>query len=273
MITNKLDELKKLKNDLIKVNGLENIDNKIPSIIISNHNCLMDIFYLPLVLNNEIVSLISPRLIYKKIENRQETVNKYLYAMPIEAHGGKTYSNICINKATELLNNNISLNIFPEGAYINDQTTVYRGRTGATRILFNAVKQGTKANIIPAAINIKNITDLDCYEFNEKEVEITILPPIEYESAFNKFSNTEDTNIKNEALHQVTDEGMKAIAQALNRLYKNEYIELYKKGNVIFEDGKTINIEDAQNQIYINKYNNELTNRQKIITKQIKKII
>ena len=112
MITNKLDELKKLKNDLIKVNGLENIDNKIPSIIISNHNCLMDIFYLPLVLNNEIVSLISPRLIYKKIENRQETVNKYLYAMPIEAHGGKTYSNICINKATELLNNNISLNIF-----------------------------------------------------------------------------------------------------------------------------------------------------------------
>ena len=99
MITNKLDELKKLKNDLIKVNGLENIDNKIPSIIISNHNCLMDIFYLPLVLNNEIVSLISPRLIYKKVENRQETVNKYLYAMPIEAHGGKTYSNICIKQS------------------------------------------------------------------------------------------------------------------------------------------------------------------------------
>ena len=59
----------------------------------------------------------------------------------------------------------------------------------------------------------------------------------------------------------------------IEKQFKNEYIELYKKGNVIFEDGKTINIEDAQNQIYINKYNNELTNRQKIITKQIKKII
>lgn len=270
-MTNKLEKLKKLKSNLIKIKGLENINTKNPSIIISNHNCLMDIFYLPMILNNEIVSLISSRLIYKKVEKRQKLIDKYLYAMPIEAHGGKIYSDICINNATDLLNQNISLNIFPEGAYINDQTVVHRGRTGAARILFDAYTNNIKVNLIPAAINIKNIKDLDSYEFKNKEVEITLLSPINYENAYDKFVNSNNMNIKNEALHQVTDEGMKSIAETLNRRYKNEYIELYKKGNVIFEDGNTIETEQAQNEIYINKYKKELLDRQKNIIKQLKR--
>lgn len=85
---------------------------------------------------DKIISLISSRLIYKRDIKRQEVVNKYLYSMPIEAHGGKEYANL--ESAASLLSNGYNLNIFPEGAYIDDKEHVYKGRTGASRILFRA---------------------------------------------------------------------------------------------------------------------------------------
>lgn len=88
----KIEELKKLRNSInLEVNGNPEIIKESPTIVITNHNCLKDIFYLPISLSEEdkIISLISSRLIYKRDIKRQEVVNKYLYSMPIEAHGGK----------------------------------------------------------------------------------------------------------------------------------------------------------------------------------------
>ncbi len=86
---NKLEELKKLREQVnLSVINLDNYPKNQINVLVSNHNCLMDIFYLPMALPEEIVSLISARLVYKKENNRKGIVDKYLNAMPIEAHGG-----------------------------------------------------------------------------------------------------------------------------------------------------------------------------------------
>ena len=60
------DELKKLKEQLqLQINGKDNIPKDAPSVIICNHNRLMDIFYLPLAFDNDIASVVSARLVYK----------------------------------------------------------------------------------------------------------------------------------------------------------------------------------------------------------------
>lgn len=86
---NKLEELKKLREHVnLVVKNLDNYPKDEINVLVSNHNCLMDIFYLPMALPEEIISLISARLVYKNENNRKEIVNRYLNAMPIEAHGG-----------------------------------------------------------------------------------------------------------------------------------------------------------------------------------------
>ena len=72
----------------LNVYGIENYPKNGPNIFIANHNCLMDIFYLPAALPNATVNLISSRLIYKNENLRKELVKNLLYSMPIEAHGG-----------------------------------------------------------------------------------------------------------------------------------------------------------------------------------------
>lgn len=268
---NKLKILKQLLQ-YIKINGLENYPTNNPSVIIANHSCLKDIFYLPAALDKPSVSLISPRLIYKEIPDRQELINQYLYSMPIEAHGGKTYSDICLDEASKILQNNISINIFPEGAYIEDSTTIHRGRTGAARILFDARENGINVNLVPVAIKINNPNiDLDNYAFNHQDdVEIIILPQIPYGNEFDKFISSQNQEQKNEALHSIIDKGMQNISETLNKKYIPEYIELFPKGNVIFEDGNTIPIEQAQNYQYINKYKTQLQQRSKQLINEIK---
>ena len=94
----KLDELRELREKLnISVSGLENIKENEVAILVSNHSCLMDIFYVPCVIDKDIISLISSRLMYKNDTLRKNVVNKYLNGFPIEAHGGKVYSQMCLD--------------------------------------------------------------------------------------------------------------------------------------------------------------------------------
>lgn len=267
----KLEELKELRDQLnISINGLNNYQVGEPNLIICNHNCLMDIFYLPSVLPEETVSLVSARLMYKKDPERKKMVNRYLNAMPIEAHGGRLYSSLCLKYATELLCNNISLNIFPEGAYV-PENIIYRGRTGASRILFYARKNGIKPNLIPVSINIKNeIKDLDNFYPNDDEVEINILEPINYDEAYFMFMDTNNPEYKNTALHMPIDEGMRLIADSIDRKYVNEYIKLRPKNNVIFDDGSTLDTSIAQSLFYIQQYNHRLDKEKEKILKALK---
>ena len=92
----KLDELRELREKLnISVSGLENIKENKSAILVSNHSCLMDIFYVPCVIDKDIISLISSRLMYKNDTLRKNVVNKYLNGFPIEALEEK-YTHKCV---------------------------------------------------------------------------------------------------------------------------------------------------------------------------------
>ena len=228
--------------------------------MITNHNCLKDIFYLPMSLSEEdkIISLISSRLIYKRDIKRQEVVNKYLYSMPIEAHGGKEYANLCLDSAANLLSNGYNLNIFPEGAYIDDKEHVYKGRTGAARILFSAKENGINPNIIPISIDVSQTeADLDSYNLNENDkVVVNVLDPIDYTDTYYYYKNSSSFEEKNANLHKIMDIGMRAIAESLNREYVDSYIELCPKKNVIFDEQS----EQKRQEIidYFSKYKKDV---------------
>lgn len=260
-MSSKLEELKKLREQLnITVNGLDNYSKDDVSLFVSNHNCLMDIFYLPMSIPDSMASLISARLMYKNEPERKELVNKYLYAMPIEAHGGSSYSNICLKHAEKLLLSGINLSIFPEGAYVLDESIVYRGRTGVARILFNAKKNGMNVKLVPVSINIKNkIKDMDSFKTKDDIVEINILDSINYDEDYRMFFETDDVQIKNNALHNVVDNALGEISKFLGKVYSRDYIELFPKGNVIFEDGTLVPTIDAKKDIYIEKYDRDLS--------------
>lgn len=267
----KLEELKRLREQLeIEIIGKDKFPTDSPSVVIANHNRLMDIFYLPLAFDEDIVSLISARLVYKNDPDRLKQVNKYLNAFPIEAHGGQVYSNECLENASNFLNKNLSLSIWPEGAYIDDTKHVYKGRTGAARILFNALNNGAYGYFLPVSIDIKSDDDLDNYVPNTNDrAKITINDPILPDEYFYDYKNCCSLEDRNNVFHDITREGMKTIAKSLNREYVDEYIDLFSKGNVMFSDGTTVPTEDAQKEEYFKRYDRDLKLLSKKITSSI----
>lgn len=254
----KLAELQKLRNQMnVVVDGLDNyFESRNPKLIISNHNCLMDIFYLPAVIPEDVISLISARLLYKKELERQKMVYQYLNPMPIEAHGGKAISDICLENSVYLLKNGFHLNIFPEDAYVPGNF-VYRGRTGAIRILFEALSY-IDVDLIPVAIkNVNEIKALDSFYPTQDEFRIFILPKVHFDFEYQQFLSTSDYEIRNRYLHAVMDKSMASIAHAMNREYKNEYIELFMKGNIILPSGELIQKDEINAEI-IHEYSTNL---------------
>lgn len=258
---NKLDELKKLRNQVnLVIKNLDNYPKGEVNVLVSNHNCLMDIFYLPMSLPEEIVSLISARLVYKNENNRKEIINKYLHAMPIEAHGGSIYANMCLEQAIKFLENGKSVSIFPEGAYVYDKK-IFRGRTGASRIVYNARKNGRQVNLVPVSIYVSRNDDLDNYDKIGDNVEINILPSINYEDAYYNYKHSQTKEEMNTFLHHPIDVAMQCIAKSLEIPYDGDYIELRPKGNVMFANGDVIDVNTAQNNEFIGKYSDELNRR------------
>lgn len=258
---NKLEELRELRKQVnLVVKTPENYPKNEINVLISNHNCLMDIFYLPSVLPEEIVSLISARLVYKNENDRKNIVNKYLHTFPIEAHGGSIYTNMCLEQAIKFLERGKSVNIFPEGAYVPDRK-IFRGHTGASRIIYNAKNNGKKVNLVPVSIYVSRTDDLDNYNKVGDNVEITILEPIDYEDAYYNYRNAQNKEEKNIFLHQPIDIAMQCIAGSLGIPYDDNYIELRSKGNVMFADGSVVDVNTAQNDEFVSRYKEELNDR------------
>lgn len=267
---NKLDELKKLRSQVnLIVKNLDNYPKEEINVLVSNHNCLMDIFYLPMSLPEEIVSLISARLVYKNENDRKEIVNKYLYAMPIEAHGGSIYANMCLEQAIQILEKGKSVNIFPEGAYVYDKK-IFRGRTGASRLVYNSRDNGQRVNLVPVSIYVSRNNDLDSYNKIGDNMEVNILPSINYEDAYYNYKHSQTKEERNTFLHQPIDIAMQSIANSLGLPYDENYIELRTKGNVMFADGNVVDVNTAQNNEFIHRYNEELKTRTLRLLKNMK---
>lgn len=269
----KYEELEKLRESLnITIEGLENypIDDR-PIYLIANHSCLMDIFYLGIASLKDSVMIVSNRVAYKNTLDRKQVVDKYLYTLPLEpAH--KSYSDITLSAAVKILCQGINLSIFPEGVY-NDKKAITRGRTGAARILFETCKQGVMPHLIPVAIDAKTKDpNLNRYKVCEDdEIEVKILESIDYNYLLDEYLKCDNLNEKNIILHEVTDIGMKNIADALDVPFIKEYKEAIPKDNIMFEDGTTISLDDANLYKNINRFKNEIDTKTKKLIKVLKK--
>lgn len=259
-----MDKLKLLKDlkEIININcyGTENLSSDQPYIFVSNHNCLLDVLYLPMTLDFPIVELISSRLIFNKEDiKRFKLINDHLYTMPIEAHGGPKYSNLCLSSGVELLKNGISLSIFPEGAYIKEKI-IHKGRTGAIRILYDAVRENVPVNLVPVAIDVKGEYELDSYDIKDNNVDIHFLEPIEYDNSFAQYNSTNNYEEKNKALHKPMDQAMQNIAKKLERPADLEYIRLNPKGNIMTFEGHKIPTPKLNETDYL-KYQKDINER------------
>lgn len=266
----RLLELKAKLN--MKVEGLENYPKDNASLIVANHNCLMDIFYLPAALETPTISLISARLIYKNEPKRKKTVNELIYPLPIEAHGGGIYTNLCLNAAYQMIAQGYSVSIFLEGAYLSPSNFIYRGRTGMTRILFNSRDMGINLNLVPIAIKIdsENLI-LDNFIPTKDKITIKILEPISYDTEYQNYKNSQDFIERNNYLHQVANKSMLAIANALEKNFNPNYIQLNPKRNVIFQNGEIVDTMTAQKNVYVTKYQQELKEQIKSLKRNLEK--
>lgn len=265
----KLEKLRQLRRKLnVYITGRENIEKDSPTVFVANHSCLMDIFYLPMAVDRPMVNMISSRIIYKNVPDRQRMVEDYLYSMPVEVHGGKEYSDMCLKSAVSLLNSGIDVGIFPEGAYLPGNT-VYRGRTGVSRILYCVTNMGINAKLVPISINTHGIRDLDSYDLTDRRVDIQILEPVTYENSYEKFLYAKNVSEKNKYLHEPVDICMQRIAKSMKRPYKNEYIELTPRESIIFTDGSRVSVGDARDEKYLSRFKEELDTRRKIMQKSI----
>lgn len=269
----KYEELKRLRENLnVVIEGIDNfpVDDR-PIYLIANHSSLMDIFYLAMSALDSTVMIVSNRVAYKKTLDRKQIIDKYLYTLPIEL-ANKTYSDITLNAAVKILCQGISMSIFPEGVY-NDKKSITRGRTGAARILFETCKQGIMPYLIPVAINAKtNDPNLNRYKICEDdEIEVKVLEPVNYDYLLWEYLKCDDFKEKNIILHEVTDIGMKNIADALDIPFTGKYKKAIPKDNVMFEDGTTVFLNDANSNQNINRFKQEIENKTKNLIKILKK--
>lgn len=90
-----------------------------------------------------------------------------------------------------------------------------------------------------------------------------MLDPIDYTDTYYDYKNSSSFEEKNANLHKIIDIGI----ESLNREYVDPYIELYPKGNVIFENGEKIDTTTANQDIYVSSYKQSIEERIKLLIK------
>lgn len=271
--TIKKDNLSEMESKLnITIDGIENYpyDDE-PTLVIANHSCLMDIFYLAMAVPEPHVSVISSRVLYKNEYPRKDIVNSSLYAMPLEPMGG-IHSKIAMKAMSEILGEGVSLSIFPEGIY-NNRKLISRGRTGVARILAGAVSKGVLPHYVPVAIDVRsNNRDLNSIVPSEEdEIHIQILEPQNYERLMWLFYRAQDFDERNALLHQMVDLGMQEIADALDVDFSGQYINVSPKENVMYQDGSVLSFEEAKLEENIEKYRDEVMTRARHLVKKLRR--
>lgn len=274
-MSSKIEKLKDLREKLnIEVEGIDNYPKNEKVLMIANHQCLMDIFYIPVATLTTQINAVSSRLTFKQIPERKKLINTYLNAMPIEAGGGRIYANICLDHIVDLFaQGSWALNIFPEGCYLPGKNAVYRGKTGAARILFKTRDKNINVHLLPIAIQHNGpILDTDSYkleEYFDHPVKVKILEPINYDEAYYKYKHSITRQEVNQSMHEVLDQGLSQIAYSIEQPYFNNYMDVFEKTNVIFADGTYLEKEEAYNLKNLKIYQKDLYDREKQLIKEM----
>ncbi len=249
-----LREKKPLLNEIgsrldLTVSGLENFPVGEPSVIVANHTCMNDIFAVSASLPEATQIVLSARLMWKRTTPetslRRRVIEEALYGIPLEVHGGQERLEVGFEMAKRALLDGWSVIIFPEGAYTGEHH-VTKGRTGASRILYDARQEGLGVNLIPVGINtVVDSNKLDSIDTHGHAVSVSIGTPIAYDEYFDAFVGSSELDVRKAALRTPVDLAMKSIAQATGRPYIDEYIELRPRDTIILETGEEVSLKAA----------------------------
>ena len=217
-----------------------------PNVFVANHACMRDIFAIPASLPEDCDVVISSRLAYKNSSVgtavRRLVIENALHTIPLEVHGGKEYLEVGLKMARQALLDGRSLLIFPEGAYTGD-AQVTKGRTGASRILFDANVGGGEPNLLPVGIRYEPWpTDLDAYMPQDEQIHVTLGDPIDYTAVYRDYAASTDHESRRQALRTPIDMAMRAIAEATDLPYVDRPIELWPRKTMILESGEEVPI-------------------------------
>jgi 1-acyl-sn-glycerol-3-phosphate acyltransferase len=194
------------------VEGLDNVPEDGPAILVSNHLSFSDSVFLPLVVPRRVTFLakseyftgrgIKGRLISKIFRSAGQ--------LPVDRSGGKA-SEAALTTGLAALRRGELLGIYPEGTRSPDGR-LYRGRTGVARL---ALESGVP--IIPVAmIDTEKVQPPGQVMPNLGRVGIRIGKPMD----FSRYQGLEGDRF---VLRSVTDE----IMYELMRLGGQEYVDMY----------------------------------------------
>ena len=249
------------KNNInnIQVNGLDNIPTNGTNIFVVNHNCFLDIYLIPHVLNIPCISMVSSNSLFGINEERKKRLNELLYPYPIETRANKYYKEIIFKGVVKLLKNKKNIIIFPQGVF-DEPNKIYKARTGIIRMLFDTLDtEKDRYNIIPVAlhvsnVNINNIQSSDLWD--NFKADISILPPFVYNDYYNNYKKAVSIEDKKIILHNLMDDIMKIIAYNLNFEYIDKYRELYNMDGFWFPNGEYVEFDKSENELLYDKYSN-----------------
>lgn len=194
------------------VRGAENVPTEGPAILASNHLAVIDSFFLPLMLEREIVFIGKQEYFTGKgIKGRLVAgFMRGVGTIPVDRGGGKA-GEAALNTGLRRLQEGGLFGIYPEGTRSPDGR-MYRGKTGVARL---ALESG--APVIPVVMVGTNIAQPIGRKIPKiMRIGTVIGEPLD----FSRFHGLEDDRF---ILRSVTDE----IMYALLSLSGQEYVDMY----------------------------------------------
>lgn len=195
-----------------KLEGAENIPTDGPAILASNHQAVLDSFFLPLRCPRRITFLAKSE--YFTGTGLKGRFQKWFFSavgqVPIDRTGASAAKD-ALDAGLRVLSQGKLLGIYPEGTRSPDGR-LYKGKTGMARL---ALESGVK--VIPVAmIGTANVNPIGSRMWKPAKVTIRIGEPID----FSRFEGMGGNRFVERA---VTDEVM----YKLMRLSEQEYVDIY----------------------------------------------
>ncbi|RDI32578.1 1-acyl-sn-glycerol-3-phosphate acyltransferase [Rhodococcus sp. AG1013] len=195
-----------------KLEGAENIPTDGPAILASNHQAVLDSFFLPLRVNRRITFLAKSE--YFTGTGLKGRFQRWFFSavgqVPIDRTGASAAQD-ALNAGLRVLGDGKLLGIYPEGTRSPDGR-LYKGKTGMARL---ALESGVK--VIPVAmIDTAKVNPIGSRMWKPAKVTVRIGEPID----FSRFEGMGGNRFVERA---VTDEVM----YKLMRLSGQEYVDIY----------------------------------------------
>lgn len=199
-----------------EIEHLERIPEHGPALLASNHQAVMDSFYLPLLCPRQIT--FPAKSEYFTTEGIVGKVQKWFFTavgqVPIERNADDAYEQLLAN-AKKVFNRGDLFGIYPEGTRSPDGR-LYKGRAGMARLALS-----TGEDIIPIAmIGSRDANPIGSWIPRPKKVRIRVGEPIDPKAYVASLDLDPDSY---EAIRALTDHVMHILAELVGEPYVDVY--------------------------------------------------